>query len=217
MVLQILVILKLVFPPLLSTVTFFCTSTFVTSGHIFPVLRLLLASCRHLSLLATLLYSADFPVCLLDKILKPKQVWIFSLKTEDLGNSCERCLLHKTLINSIYLWAISLVFDSSAEWWIWGLCLSKSTLNQNILTLGSEREADGDVFRYLCSPGLCRHWVWSWTPLEGGLPEAGLVRRSSAAFYSWRQFCWSCHASPHCSLENSFVSDHLLLRKLPFW
>lgn len=141
MVLQILAIFKIVFSLLFSAIAFLCTCTIIMSGQILPVVRLLLALCRHLSLWTILSYSADFLGCLLDKIVKQKQVWVFSLKAEDPGNSCESCQLHKTLINSICLQALFLVFYSSDEWQIWGLCLSMSTLRQKNL-IQFKREVD---------------------------------------------------------------------------
>lgn len=182
------------------------------SGQILPVVRLLLALCRHLSLRTMLSYSADFLGCLLDKIVKQKQVWVFSLKAEDPGNSCESCQLHKTLINSICLQALFLVFYSSDEWRIWGLCLSMSTLRQKNL-IQFKREVDLLVRSLpLQTLGLEVNISKRTNP-----PKAGLVRRTSDAFYSQRKFCWNCNALPHYCFDNIFVSDHLLLRKLPFW
>lgn len=88
-VLQILVIFKQVFS-FSPSVSSHCFPLYLHRCHIWPNLtscQASLGSVQRLSPLAILSCSAAFLGCLLDKIVKPKQVWIFSLKAEEPGNS----------------------------------------------------------------------------------------------------------------------------------
>lgn len=135
-----------------------------------------------------------------DEIVKPKQVWICSPKAEDPGNSCERCHLHKALVNSICLQVLFSVFYSSDEWWICGRHLSPFTSSQKKYVFQFQREA------YLLSvsslPSQTLGLELNISKTQTSQNRTGQEELWCFVFYVWRQSCWNYNASPHCHFDN---------------
>lgn len=133
--------------------------------------------------------------------------WICSLKAGELGDSYERCHLHKTLITSCNSMPCLRLFSLG---WMVNLkfVLVNVYLESGDVDIYLQREAD-----LWADPWPCRALSWSWTSPKAQTSQSRAAQSSGACT---ARGC-SAGAWPRCCSDNIFATNHLLLRKLPLW